>query len=223
MNREAAITQSWNANADAWTTAVRRRSIESRRLVTDQAIIDTVLACQPKRVLDLGCGEGWLVRALAGHGIEATGVDGSPALIRAARANGGGRFEVCGYDDLTRHPTQAGTGFDTAVANFALLQEHLTPLLQALGALLTANGNLIIQTVHPQTVDQPEQKGWREEHFQGFEGHWQVMPWYYRTQEAWNDSLRESGFSIRTILEPAHPETQQALSLIVVAGVINGY
>ena len=50
------LQQSWQANADAWAAAVREQRIESRRLVTDAAIIQAVLALQPKRVLDIGCG-----------------------------------------------------------------------------------------------------------------------------------------------------------------------
>lgn len=60
------LGHSWRANALAWTRAVRESRIESRRLATDRAIIEAVLARQPERVLDLGCGEGWLCRALAG-------------------------------------------------------------------------------------------------------------------------------------------------------------
>ena len=73
------ISQSWIANADVWTSAVRERRIESRRVATDAAIVSAVLDQHPKTVLDLGCGEGWLARAL--HGVDVTGIDGSPALI----------------------------------------------------------------------------------------------------------------------------------------------
>ena len=51
------LNLSWQANADAWTAAVREQRIESRRLVTDVAILQAILALSPKRILDLGCGE----------------------------------------------------------------------------------------------------------------------------------------------------------------------
>jgi hypothetical protein len=48
------LALSWQANADAWTSAVREQRIESRRLVTDAAILQAVLALSPARVLDVG-------------------------------------------------------------------------------------------------------------------------------------------------------------------------
>ncbi len=87
-NPEDALLHSWQHNAQAWIDAVRGGLIESRRQVTDQAILLAILGRQPERVLDLGCGEGWLLRALADRGIEVTGVDGDIVLVEAARASG---------------------------------------------------------------------------------------------------------------------------------------
>jgi 2-polyprenyl-3-methyl-5-hydroxy-6-metoxy-1,4-benzoquinol methylase len=66
---EAGILHSWHHNADAWARSVRDKLIESRRLVTDQAILGAILALRPRSVLDVGCGEGWLVHALAARGV----------------------------------------------------------------------------------------------------------------------------------------------------------
>ena len=74
---ETELLQSWQHNARAWIKAIRSGAIESRLKVTDQAILLAVLGRQPERVLDLGCGEGWLLRALAKRGIDAVGVDGA--------------------------------------------------------------------------------------------------------------------------------------------------
>src|SRR5687768_10081670 len=117
------LTESWTTNAAAWTRAVRDGQIASRRLATDAAVVDAVAARRPRRVLDVGCGEGWLARALGERGIEATGVDASPPLIDAARALGGGTFAVLDYAEAARAPERLGGPYDAAVCNFALLDE----------------------------------------------------------------------------------------------------
>ena len=67
---EALILDAWHANAQAWERAVREGRIASRKLVTDQAIVEAVLSRSPRTVIDLGCGEGWLARALARAGVQ---------------------------------------------------------------------------------------------------------------------------------------------------------
>src|SRR5690606_8793522 len=85
---DARILEAWRANAAPWTDAVRAGRIASRRQVTDRAIIDAVSAQRPHTVLDVGCGEGWLARALATRGMTVTGIDAVPALVEQARAGG---------------------------------------------------------------------------------------------------------------------------------------
>ena len=94
---EASILAVWQASASPWTRAVREARIASRRLVTDAAIVAAIRARAPRRVIDLGCGEGWLARALAAQGIDVLGIDAVPALVAAAEAAGGGRFRVMDY------------------------------------------------------------------------------------------------------------------------------
>lgn len=214
------LTDSWVANADAWTRAVRDRKIESRRVATDDAIIAAALERHPASVLDLGCGEGWLSRKLAHHGIAVTGIDGSAPLIEAAAAAGGGTFRVLDYAGLVADPPSAGGPFDLVIANFALLAEDLEPLLLALQRLIPPDGALLIQTVHPSSVDRPEQEGWRIEDFSGFgdaAGEWAPMPWYFRPTSAWRRLLGSCGYRDTTIVEIAHPVTGRPVSLMITA------
>jgi hypothetical protein len=41
---DAKILDSWQTNATPWTAAVREQRLESRKLVTDRAIVDAVMA-----------------------------------------------------------------------------------------------------------------------------------------------------------------------------------
>ena len=217
----AQAARSWEANAQAWTRAVRECRIESRRLATDSAILRAVLDQSPRRVLDVGCGEGWLCRALSSKGVETVGVDGSTALIEFARAAGGGQFQLLPYDELTASPERVGRNeYDVVICNFALLQEDIIPLTAALQALLRPGGVLLIQTVHPWSArgDGPYLDGWRTEHFATMgDGFAEPMPWYFRTLSSWVAAIGRAGFEIREIREATDPHSCNPLSLLFVA------
>ncbi|MDD2101886.1 class I SAM-dependent methyltransferase [Pseudomonas putida] len=215
---ESTLLQSWNHNAHAWIEAIRSGAIESRLKVTDQAILLAILGRQPERVLDLGCGEGWLLRALAERGIEAVGVDGDETLVEAARAAGSSPVHLASYEQLVEARVDVGRDYNLICANFALLHQDIIPLLAAMDALLAPDGALVIQTLHPWTVAAGDyQDGWREETFSGFDGHWQPMPWYLRTLSSWINALDMAGFRLAGLQEPQHPQSPVPQSLLLVA------
>ncbi|MGN8123441.1 class I SAM-dependent methyltransferase [Pseudomonas sp. 22082] len=215
---ESTLLQSWHHNARAWTEAVRSGAIESRRQVTDQAILLAVMGRQPERVLDLGCGEGWLLRALAERGLEAVGVDGDPTLVEAARVAGSSPVHVASYEDLVEAKVDIGRDYDLICANFSLLQQDIIPLLAAMNALLVPGGALVIQTLHPWSVAAGDyQDGWREETFDGLQGDWQPMPWYFRTLSSWLNALDMAGLQLTGLREPQHPQSPVPQSLLMIA------
>lgn len=218
-DQTAAIGASWDANADAWSAVVRGGRIPSRRAATDAAIISAAVRHRSGPLLDVGCGEGWLAHALAERGIEVIGVDGSARLIELARESGQGiEFHVATYDEIIAVPTLLAGPFTAIVLNFALLAEDIVPLLRSLASRLSANGALLIQTLHPWTArgTAPYADGWRVERFDAFEGAFPApMPWYFRTMQSWADCIQEAGLSIARLEEPAHPETREPLSLLL--------
>ena len=216
---EDALLNSWQHNAQAWIAAVRGGAIESRRQVTDQAVLLAILGRQPARVLDLGCGEGWLLRALEDRGIEATGVDGDAALVAAARAAGSRQVLQASYAQLAEGELDIGSGYDLVCANFALLHQDIIPLLAAMKARLLPGGAMLIQTLHPWSVaDGDYQDGWREETFAGLSGGWQPMPWYFRTLASWLNALDMAGLRLLSLQEPQHPQSAVPQSLLMIAG-----
>ncbi len=218
---ELRLQRSWRTNADAWTRAVRERRIASRRAGTDAAILDAVLATGAHRVLDAGCGEGWLARALAARGCDVVGVDASAELIAAANALGGARFDVAGYADLDDHRTEFGF-FDAIACNFALLGEDLGAPLRALRRRLAPGGKLIVQTVHPWSAcgEAPYADGWRVETFAGFGDDFrEPMPWYFRTLASWITAFVSEGYEVESATEPVDAASSRPLSLLLRASL----
>lgn len=213
------IVDSWRKNASPWTAAVRENQIASRTLVTNNAIVDAVLSRSPRTVLDIGCGEGWLARALAGHGIQPIGVDVVPALIEQARAAGGGEFSVASYESIAAGEFEVTV--DVAVANFSLIgKESVEGVINRAPSLLNNGGSLIIQTLHPVTScgDESYADGWRAGSWAGFSPEFSdPAPWYFRTMESWERLLTKSGFRIAETREPLHPETGKPASVIFIS------
>ncbi len=217
--REKRIIDSWQRNTGPWTVAVREGRIDSRRLVTDQAIVDAVMRRAPRSVLDLGCGEGWLARQLSARGIAVVGVDAMPGLVTAARTAGGGDFRVMSYADVAAG--RLGLSFDMVVSNFALLgKQSVDDLIHSVPGLLREQGLLMVQTLHPLAAcgDLPYQDGWREGSWAGFDASFtNPATWYFRTLESWTGLLTESGFQLLELREPVHPHTGKPASVILVA------
>ncbi len=213
------IKRSWDANAQVWSDAVRRKSIPSRTTGTDRFIVESVKRLKPKSVIDIGCGEGWLVRQLSeGAFCLVTGIDGCEQLIENARSeHPSGHYFVRDYESLALQPETLKGPYDVAVCNFALLDENLIPLLSAIRHNLAPNGSLLIQTLHPCSSNHQEepQDGWRNEDFSSLGSEpWQEMPWYFRTLPSWEHTLATAGYSVVASDGPGDPKTGKPLSIL---------
>ena len=219
------LIQSWQQNATPWTHVVRHKLIESRQLVTDQAIISAALSQHPRSLIDLGCGEGWLVRALAGQGIKVLGIDAVPELIEHAQQQSADEFRVLSFEDIAAGALNEGTErierVDSIVCNFSLLGEaSVAMLFQTIPSLLNPGGYLLVQTLHPLLAgsETPYCNGWREETWAGFEhGFRAPAPCYFRTLASWIDLHVSNGLQLQAVQEPMHPKHQQPASILFIS------
>ena len=213
------IIDSWLQNAKPWVTAIRHNEIESRLLITNEAIINTILRKSPKTVLDIGCGEGWLARELNKSGINTLGIDVVPELVEAANKQGGGKFKLMSYEQLTQSIVKEK--FDVIVCNFSLLgDKSVTSLFRHIPYILNERGHFIIQTIHPVVGcgDAKYEDGWRKGSWAGFNNNFtNPPPWYFRTLETWKTLFQFNGFKLNKILEPLNQKTKSAASVIFVA------
>lgn len=213
------ILQSWHENAKEWVKVIDRAAIPSRELITNQAIIDAILAHSPTSVLDVGCGEGWLARVLAAKGIEVWGIDAVPELIAEAKNRSEGRqqFMTASYEDLDTETLPQK--FDLVVCNFSLIGETATKtFIQKTGTLLNPGGHLLVQTLHP-LVSCGEQSyidSWRPGSWAGIDGNFkEAAPWYFRTTSSWVELFMQNGLALVSLKEPLNPATGKPASLIL--------
>jgi SAM-dependent methyltransferase len=144
-------------------------------------------------VLDLGCGEGQIGRALAGSGADVVGVDPTVGQLRVAIERGGGpRYVRAGSSAL---PFADGS-FDAVVV--CLVIEHVDALEETLGEIarvLRPDGRLAWFLNHP--LFQTPGSGWIDDHMvDPPEQYWRVGP--YLDEEV-NIEPVEPGVHIRFV------------------------
>lgn len=220
MEQSQKIIESWKVNAQNWINTVDNSEIESRVLATNDAIVRAILDFAPKNILDIGCGEGWLVRRLRKEGITSYGVDVVPDLVDNAIKKDGNYYYCYSYSDIASGNNKLPAPFDAIVINFALIdKEDTEKLISSLSSLLVQNGLLIIQTLHPLTVAMNEEymSGWKDGSWNGMKREF-ILPyqWYFRTLEDWTKLFSASGFHLIEVREPLHPETTRPLSVIFI-------
>ncbi|MGD9814959.1 MAG: methyltransferase domain-containing protein [Hyphomonadaceae bacterium] len=136
----------WDASASAWIADMGAHGDFGRRYVLDPIMLPRALALAPRNALDVGCGEGRFCRMLATHGIAATGIDPTAALIAHARAaDADGAYIEARAESLPF----ADACFDLVVSYLSLIDitgyraaiAEMARVLKPGGGLLIANLN----------------------------------------------------------------------------------
>ncbi len=220
-DEEEKIIDSWVINAFPWINAIREKQIESRQFFTNKAIIQAILKRSPKRILDVGCGEGWLSHELKDSCLKYVGFDAVETLVKEACKSSFGEFFVATYDDFQEKIQTMS--FDTAVCNFSLFgNESVVKLFRNLKFVLSKNGFLIVQTLNPSQAAEnfSYSDGWKQGSWDGFSKSFsKPAPWYFRTKESWSSLFEETGYDIIDMIEPTNPKTKKPASIIIVSQV----
>jgi SAM-dependent methyltransferase len=136
----------WQLSSDAWIADMGEQGDFGRRYVLDPIMLLRALAREPRKALDVGCGEGRFCRMLKKHRIDVTGVDPTPGLLEAASA----RDAEGTYLEATAERLPfADKAFDLVVSYLSLIDipdigaaiQEMARVLAPGGALLIANLN----------------------------------------------------------------------------------
>jgi len=144
-------TNNYDQNADFWVQIIRGNRDRYRTELTNPALLDALGPLNGIRVLDAGCGEGYLTRKLASSGANALGVDSSRNLIDAAShlvpsGASSPAFEVQDVHDLRLD----NDSFDLVVCNHLMndLPDPTIPIRE-FSRVLKPGGRLAVLMLHP--------------------------------------------------------------------------
>lgn len=148
------------------------------------------------RVLDVGCGDGQLSRALAATGCMVTGVDPTARNLEVARERGGGPVYTKGRADDLPFPDSS---FDAVLA--CLVFEHIDELDTAIAEVsrvLRPGGRFAFFLNHP--LLQTPGSGWIDDHMvDPPEQYWRIGPYLVETESI---EEVEPGVHIRFLHRP---------------------
>ena len=171
--KSESVLDSWKVNAKEWIKALETQAIDSRS-ITNPAIVDLIERYNPKKVLDAGCGEGWLSIRLQELGISGSGIDATEDLIERAKSKSRMPFYVQSFEQLIQGAPAQGGPFEAVVFNFCLyLKDEVPLLLKAISDNLNGRKLLFIQTLHPFTFIGSEssyKNQWIEDSWKGLKG-----------------------------------------------------
>jgi len=128
-----------SGETDIWDRVIFPKTIRSREI---ELILKLAGKVSPGRILDFGCGSGWVSRVLDSNGYRVTGIDTSSSLIKSASGSASDKSQFT-IGDCTNLPF--GDGSFDMVVGMAILH-HLNPErgLAECHRVLSPGGSLLL-------------------------------------------------------------------------------
>ena len=159
------VGEYWNGNADAWTRLARAGYDIYRDFVNTPAFFELLPDVTGRRVLDVGCGEGYNTRLLAERGARVVGIDIAERFIEYAiaeerREPRGIEYRIASAVEL---PFDAAS-FDGGTAFMSLMDiPELERVMAESFRVIRPGGFFQFSITHP-CFDTPFRRTVRDEH-----------------------------------------------------------
>lgn len=231
--KESVTQQAWEEFSEHWMAIADSESKDegdmNRRFVIDPALMKMIGHVHGLRILDAGCGNGYLSRKLARLGAKVTGVDFAGPLIKYCNQQEsedhlGCTFIHASLEDLSFFENSS---FDLVVSNVVMVDVvNINQVFREISRVLEEKGRFIWSNTHPvfgragsfdirlpADTHRPEERYLKlvDRYFDsgGLEFNWDGHSLYQidRTLEEYSRALKQAGFVISEIIEP-RPSTK---------------
>jgi SAM-dependent methyltransferase len=138
--------RTWEDEAADWVAWARTPGFDAYWYYSP-AFFDQIVPAPGRRTLEVGCGEGRVMRDLAARGHTAVGIDSSPTLLEHARgSDAGGEYVLA---DAAALPF-ADAAFDLVVAYNSLMDvDDMPGSVREAARVLEPDGRLAVCITHP--------------------------------------------------------------------------
>jgi ubiquinone/menaquinone biosynthesis C-methylase UbiE len=211
----------WDKNAAKMAANISRLGDRNKEVLLTPRVLDWLGDVKDKKILDAGCGEGFLCRLIAEHGAQVTGIDFSSKLLEIAR-NRTPKHLLIRYihANLEKILEIQSDSFDRIVSLLALqdIQDYRAAL-QELYRVLRPEGQFFLAITHPCFGSDGEwirdERGkklyWKtDRYFQEREIEMRIDPdsdenpiGFHRTLSSYYQEIKRAGFMISDLIEPS--------------------
>lgn len=146
------LREQWESNAEAFSSLIGSQGTPHHKKILNPCVERLLGDVKGKKLLDAGCGEGYLARYYAKKGADVTAIDLSQRLIETSEHLTDDEGITIDYrvDNVCYIESVPNGEFDLILSNLVLLNvPHLDDAIREFQRVLKVGGILVFSIVHP--------------------------------------------------------------------------
>jgi len=221
------VINRWDKNALEYATHYTSQGDPAREVLLNPVLLELIGSVRGKKILDAGCGEGYLSRILAELGASVVAVDYSHKMLEIAKERTENHLDIqYKHGNIEHLDFLEDASFEIVVSNIVIcdLPEYELAIAEA-HRLLVPNGSFVFSILHPCFT--PPIHGWVKNE-EGERLYWKVdryfdegtfeipyhpsypqftgIPEFHRTLSSYYQAVVKSGFTVEALIEPSPQE-----------------